>query len=178
MTGRQQWQLWLWDLGKPSLPWGGLKSNVCSLTHRKMGVGQNWAMNSGFSHMSWKVFWVKPRFSDTCITVNIDPAVFCIQESLQFDLAWANYTRALFRVELLLLWWLNNLYSFGISVQLAKSHDLITIWYFITQETIKNLQIKYFRNKMSCLRVKEKWLKQNSLSSIHHCLHSSLFINV
>lgn len=139
ISERQQGQCCLWDNGKPSLPWRDLKSKLCPLTHTKMGIGQNWAMNSGFSHMSWKMLWVKPRFSDTLMTVNIDPAVFCIQESLRFDLASANYIRALFRVELLLLWWLNNLYFFGISVQLAKSHDLITIWYFITEETIKYL---------------------------------------
>lgn len=53
--------------------------------------------------MSWKMFRVKPGFSAASAAVNIHPAVFCIQESLQFDLARAKCRRALFRVELLLL---------------------------------------------------------------------------
>lgn len=37
--------------------------------------------------MSWEMPGVKSRFSDTCITLNIDSAIYCVQESLQFDLA-------------------------------------------------------------------------------------------
>lgn len=39
-----------------------------------------------FSYVLENTLRVKPMFSDICMTVNIDPAVFCIQESLQFDL--------------------------------------------------------------------------------------------
>lgn len=44
----------------PSLPWGDLKPNVCSLIGTKMGVGQDWVMHWGFSYVSWEMLRVKP----------------------------------------------------------------------------------------------------------------------